>query len=237
MEKVTLHCTLVMHFNQALILEVLSDRFRSRHDVKSSSGSCPHALSLGNSVVPETPKGCWRLHTCSHIRVRYNTHQCFPFGKAKKYSGEHTQARREEVEHFKPQSLSRWPLLVTSDFVPSQTNTEFQMESSYPQVQGNRLTTDVWGTVTRLLQKQPYLVKNVLFHSFFLCTLSAKTVCTVSISNWKANMSCNRALQLCFLHVSQSTFKGREILLFLFKMDGSYFTAVVTAPRGPLRQQ
>lgn len=58
MEKVTFYCIPVMHFDQTLILGVLSDRFTSRHGVKSSSGSSAHALSLGNSVVSETPKGC-----------------------------------------------------------------------------------------------------------------------------------------------------------------------------------
>lgn len=40
--------------------------------------------------------------------------------------------------------------------------------------------------------------------------MSAKTLCTVSIINCKANMSCNHALQLCFLHESQRTLQRKR---------------------------
>lgn len=144
-----------------LILEVLWDCFRSGHDRKSSSGSYRHALSLGTSVVSETPKGCWHPGTCTYIHVHCNTQQCFPLGKEKS-----TQVNilkpAERKQNIARLVLSKWPLLVTGDFGPSQTTTYFQMESSYSHMQGNRLTRPVWGTVMGLLQKQP-LEKNMLF--------------------------------------------------------------------------
>ena len=85
------------------------------------------------------------------------------------------------------------------------------MESSYSQRQGNESESSVWGIVMGLLQTQPYLEKTMLLHSFFLCILlwKHKTFCTVTISDCKANMSCNHALWLCFLHGSQSTLQRK----------------------------
>lgn len=67
------------------------------------------------------------------------------------------------------------------------------------------------GSVMGLLQTQSYLGKTMLLHSFFLYTLlwEHKTLCTVNMNNCKANMSCNHALRIFFLHESQSTFQRK----------------------------
>lgn len=159
----------------------------------------------------------------------------FSFKKSKKYSGEHAQSGKKKVKHFKPQLLSRWPLLVPGDFGSSQTNrvsngvipfsdarqqvNKAHMKSRY----GNSSETDI-------LRKNP-----IFFTYFFFALYCALYLCTVGISNCKASMSCSPILALLPPWISKK--HRKEVLLLLFKVDGSYITDVVTTPQVPFRQQ
>lgn len=130
----------------------------------------------------------------------------FSFKKSKKYSGEHAQARREKVKYFKPQLLSRWPLLLPGDFGSSQTNTVLNGVISFSdeRQQVNKAhvkSSDGKSSETALLRKNHVFSLILSLHLI----VSAKILCTVGINNCKANTPCNLTLQLCFLHESQNT--------------------------------
>jgi len=139
-EKLTSYSTPVLHFDQTLISEVLSDHFRSRLGMKSSSGSYPMHSTRVIQWCQEHAKAADVLIPV-HTSVSVTT-TAFLLGKQKNTwvnvlkPGE----RRQNVS-----SLGYFPgdhcwLLVTLGH-PKPTHSF--MESSYSQRQGNESESSV----------------------------------------------------------------------------------------------
>lgn len=89
-------------------------------------------------------------------------------------------------------------------------------------------------------RNSPRKKNKMLLYSFFLCTLLRwhKTLFVLWVSVIAKQISPVIMLYSSVSSVNLKIFyKGREILLFLFKVDGSHFTDLVTIPHNPLRQQ